>query len=252
MALSTSGIDYLTHVWNPVVGCNRGCDYCWARRLCKRMRCSWCAAYRPHFHEDRLTIPRGKPKRIGLGFLSDLFDDLWPDGWDEYSGWPAERISRQIYRKVQAYPEHQFLTLTRCPEGIPDHTDWPDNWWIGVTVTTWDESDSLILELLASGVPHPWVSIEPMLEGLVLTPCWLLGRPWIDWVVVGGRSGPGAPSLDPDWVRSIRDQCVRAGVPFYFKQWADPRKRQEHPPLLDGRTWRQLPAGLLLPGEEET
>ena len=270
MSISKSNIPYLSHVWNPVVGCTRGCEYCWARRLVKRFKCPACQDFRPHAHPTRLYLPHGKPKVIGLGFLTDLFG---PHNWRPLSfsaGDSPEYVSAckaamlsELSTRISDHPEHTFVTATKCPEGIPGGFDPPANWWLLVTATNPGE--------VMSRMDQAWrrwstgnivLNLEPLVEdiGLVFTGG-IHDNPadcptWYDWcnclkpagVIVGGMSGPKAQPMHPDWVRSIRDECAAAGVPFYFKQWSDAKDlsgaRPYHPsgnPVLDGRTHRELP-----------
>jgi len=144
---------------------------------------------------------------------------------------------------------------------------WPlPNVWLGVSVEDQRRADERIPHLLSTPAAVRFLSIEPLLGPVNLTrielgggrrPTWNAlsgargfygentvridhGDPGLDWVIVGGESGPGARPMHPDWARSVRDQCVAAGVPFFFKQWGGVRKK-ETGRVLDGRTWEEMP-----------
>lgn len=248
MGLSKSGIDYLTHVWNPVVGCNRECVGCWLPGLLKRIGrsrpCELCERNVPHVHTERLEMAGGKPKRIGLGFFTDLWayaDAHWPRA-NQFGAFPQHEMEQELVRRVRKWPQHRFITPTQCPENIPADLESPDNWWLLVTVRDQDEADERIPTALASPFKHVGASYEPALGPVEFREQWfhhqLLdedGVRWEDgapdragcwqkvkplaWVVAGGMSGRLAVPAHPDWFRRVRDQCQAAGVPFYFKQW---------------------------------
>ena len=241
-------------------------------------------------HPERLEQPLHwrKSRRVLVG---DLFAD----------GIPDEFIDK-VLDVIWATPRHTFLMPTKRPHRFPGYfSRWqgptvknggyasevrlPDNLWLGVSVSTQADADERIPLLLQTPAAVRWVSVEPMLAAVWLDK-WLLPtfpqitpsqvrclgwKPPIDWVVVGGETGPGARPLDDDWVRGLRDQCQAAGVPFYLKQlgewreacapddeiWAGhpPNLRHEHGTyfirvgkraagrLLDGVEWNEMPEG---------
>lgn len=247
--LSNSNIDYLDAVYQPAVGCNGTCSYCWARnRWAPRQirHCQLCAEYVPHIHPERWddVTPRQKPKRIGVGFFADLFGPWkWARRRPGRSHLDTGALIEAIDEHIDNCPQHQFFTLTRWPENIPRDIDWPHNWWIGVTVTNQAEADRLIPALLASGVLHPWVSYEPARAVLDLSDYvypqgrHLFSRGGIEWLVAGGMTGKHAVPSHPDWFRKVRDDCVAAGVPYYMKQMT----RRE--PIPADLMIRQMPEG---------
>jgi protein gp37 len=132
---------------------------------------------------------------------------------------------------------HVFQILTKRAkrlECISSKVVWPDNVWVGVTVENQD-CIPRIRHLKKVPASVRFLSLEPLLG-----PIYQLPLDTIDWVIVGGESGPGARSLKPEWVRSIRDRCLEGGVPFFFKQWGGFRKARNGR-YLDGRTWNQMP-----------
>ena len=227
--MNKTHIPYGDYHWAPVEGCRRGCSYCWARKQLQRIgpviRCDYCTKGIPHVHPERLDqpTPRQKAAVVLVAFRSDLFGH-----WDWSVPGRSHKQAMQspaldVAWAARCCPQHKFVMLTRYPENIPD-INWPNNTYHGVTITNQAEADDLIPKLLASGVPHPWVSIEPMLGPVDLSAVeWLscsFRRPRdIAGVIVGGQSGPGAKPMHPDWVRSVRDQCGETGTPFMFKQW---------------------------------
>lgn len=230
--MSKTDICWATDSWNPITGCSHagspGCDHCYARRMAKRLagRCGYPEA--PHefdvtAHRDRLGEPSRwkKPRVVFVCSMGDLFH--------ENLSW--YRIA-EVYDAMGEATESIFLVLTKRPgrardfdrkiRGLnarqmdPCYTAiaWPlPNVWLGVTVETQEQMWRLHALHDIPGTKH-FVSIEPCLGPVDLTG--YLGQ--IDGVIVGGESGPGARPTHPDWARSIRDQCVAAGVAYTFKQ----------------------------------
>jgi protein gp37 len=158
--------------------------------------------------------------------MSDLFHDRVP----------LEYIQK-VFHTMRLAKQHKFQLLTKRSENLKkysDSIDWPDNVWMGVSVETSDYK-SRISDLQATNAKTKFLSIEPLLGPISKIP--LKG---INWVIVGGESGPGARPMDIEWVRSIRDQCVKNRVAFFFKQWGGVQKKK-FGRLLDGRTWDQMP-----------
>ncbi|MGD8238007.1 MAG: DUF5131 family protein [Armatimonadota bacterium] len=258
MSISRSDIPYLTHVWNPVVGCNQGCGYCWCGPLLKRIGasigCELCIENIPHVHLERLDVPGGKPKVIGVGFMTDLFGAradtphfgvplfqvaCWPlQGWHSRA-W----VLQEIMKRMRTHPEHTFVTPTKFANLIPDDLDPPDNWWLLATCTNQGDIEGNLSAALRLWTPGRIVfNLEPLVEGVEL-PGDIVGSNTVAGVVLGGMSQQGASHepvpMHPDWVRSVRDQCAEAGVPFYFKQWSG--RNPEDCPELDGRRHTALP-----------
>lgn len=293
--ISASGIPYLTHVWNCVVGCwgpggtaesPRRCPGCWAERFYatrgQGLKCELCKSFTPHVHPERLTVPGGKPKVIGVGFMTDLFGNAKFNSGPQWTHPDhtvcRDTIIRTLVHEIQKHPEHVFVTVTKAPENLPDLTDstgltasgYPDNWWIGATCRTQAEVDAKVPALLRSGVKHPFLNLEPLcgpvdigrtriMDGIgyglanpligihpLVTRTGEWGR-GMECVILGGMSKQGREHqpvpLHPDWVRSVRDQCADAGVPFYFKQWGAQLigSVRVKVPKIAGRTHRELP-----------
>lgn len=270
MSLSKSGIDYLDAVWQPIVGCNNNCSWCYGRnRWAPRMRhlCKLCADYVPHMHPERFcdTTPQQSPKVIGLGFFTDLFgpwDLLCPSGHIV----PAQTMIEELSLRIAGTPQHQYVTLTKFPENIPPGFDWPDNWWIGVSCTTQEEVDVRVPKLLKSGVPHPILSLEPLLAAINVRKFLPEENPQpddyesqteflrriqqedegkIQWVIIGGLTGCGPSPTQTKWVRRVWQDCDIARVPLFVKRNAPlPPARGESLELIAGELlWpRQAPA----------
>jgi len=179
-------------------------------------------------HEDRLEQPLHwrKPRRVFVNSLSDLFHDAIPEAF----------IAR-VFATMQRAHWHRFQILTKRAVRLRDVSDrlpWPKNIWQGVSVEN-GAHVSRVADLQRVPAAVRFLSIEPLLGPIPDLP---LGG--IDWVIVGGESGPVRRAVDPAWVREIRNQCVRAGIPFFFKQWGG-RVSKAGGRDLDGRTWDEMP-----------
>ena len=230
-----SKIEWTDATWNPVTGCNKvspGCKLCYAERLSKRLKATGMVKYRNGFavtlHPDALEIPLRwrKPRTIFVNSMSDLFHDDVPD-----------QFVRDIFSVMESANWHRYQVLTKRPERVAAlnaELPWPSQIWLGVSVES-DRYLERINLLRESGAETKFLSLEPLLGPLPD-----LNLDGIDWVIVGGESGPGARPMDTAWVRDIRDQCVEEEVAFYFKQWGGVFKKR-HGRELDGRTWDQMP-----------
>lgn len=230
-----SAIEWTDATWNPVTGCTKvspGCAHCYAERLAHRLRGMGNPRYAHGFaltlHPDQLTLPLGwrRPRRIFVNSMSDLFHEKIPD----------EYLCRvfDVMRKADWHVFQIFTKRSARLAAIAHVLPWSDNVWQGVSVES-AQYVSRIGHLQAVPAAVRFLSIEPLLGPIPELP--LEG---IHWVIVGGESGGGRRPVDPDWVRSIRDQCIRADVPFFFKQWGG-RTAKSGGRILDARTWDQLP-----------
>jgi protein gp37 len=233
---TNSGIEWTDATWNPVTGCSKvspGCKHCYAERMSRRLQLMGQANYVNGFdvtlHPHMLELPLSwrKPRHIFVNSMSDLF----------HSGVPVDYIQR-IFAVMRRAPWHRYQILTKRSDRLAvldKILDWHPSIWMGVSV----ESDSYlhrIDDLRMTQAHIKFLSLEPLLGAL--TGLDLTG---IDWVIVGGESGPNARPMEPQWVRSIRDQCLAAGVPFFFKQWGGVFKKRTGR-TLDERTWNEMPA----------
>lgn len=236
-----SGIEWTEATWNPVTGCTKvspGCKHCYAERMADRLQAMGQANYangfaltlQPHMLELPLTWSR--PTTIFVNSMSDLF----------HQDVPLAYIRRVFDVMTRAY-WHRFQVLTKRADRLATTSrdlPWPQNVWMGVSVER-EEYRGRIDDLRSTGCATRFLSLEPLLGPLPG-----LDLHGIDWVIVGGESGPGARPVDPDWVRDLRDQCVGAGVPFFFKQWGGVNKKRAGR-TLDGRTWDEMPRVLSTP-----
>jgi protein gp37 len=230
-----SSIEWTESTWNPLTGCTKispGCKHCYAERMAARLQAMGQANYVNGFqltlHEEALELPLRwkKPQTIFVNSMSDMFHDRVP----------REFILRAFDVMRRAH-WHRFQVLTKRAdrlENLSGGLPWADNIWMGVSV----ESEAYayrIDHLRETGASIKFLSLEPLLG-----PLDNLKLDGINWVIAGGESGPGARLMDPEWVISIRNQCVEAGVPFFFKQWGGVWKKK-FGRTLEGRTWDQMP-----------
>ena len=262
-----SKIQWTDATWNPVIGCSHaspGCGHCWAERMATR-----CASnpvtpqYRGlvrdgHWTGETRLVERAleqplhwrRPRRIFVCSMGDLFHGAVDD----------REIERVLSVMAEA-PQHTYLLLTKRADRMRSHAPRVPmrNVWLGVTAEDQARADERIPILLDTPAAVRFVSVEPMLEAVDMSA--FLGGPYvalpgdrvepsrnagIDWIISGCESGPGARDCDLDWMRSLRDQCVAAGVPYFLKQAdmateEEPRARLVKMPSLDGRVWDQVP-----------
>ncbi|WP_322820145.1 phage Gp37/Gp68 family protein [Chloroflexus sp.] len=233
--MATSKIEWTESTWKPLTGCTKispGCKHCYAERMALRLRAMGVEKYRNGFtltlHPDVLEEPLTwkKPRMIFVNSMSDLFHQDVPLAFIQ-----------QVFEVMRRASWHQFQVLTKRAERLSELApliDWPANVWMGVSVEH-AMYTSRIDHLRQTNACIKFLSLEPLLGPLPD-----LNLAGIDWVIVGGESGPRARPMQAEWVRDIRDQCIRAGVPFFFKQWGGPVKKRTGR-LLDGRTWDELP-----------
>lgn len=231
----TSKIEWTDETWNPISGCSHsgspGCDHCYAKRMAQRLKGRYGYPaddpFRVTFHPDRRSNWT-KPKRV---FVCSMSDFNHPDvEWN----WQYKIMERMFVNS-----HHTHIILTKRPAGLAKRLDdiyfhlgrnyglsWDSgkaenypfplkNLWLGVTVCNQEEKSKIgILRQIPAAIR--WISFEPLLEDPGE-----INFDGIGWCIVGGETGPGARPMHPDWARSIRDQCVSAGVPFFFKQWGE-------------------------------
>ena len=250
--MASTKIEWADAVWNPITGCtpiSEGCDHCYAKRMANRLAGRYGYDSKKPFsiteHPDKLKDPckTKKPTRFFVCSMGDLF----------HESISFNKIASIIwYATREESKKHTFLLLTKRPERMRDffaeyYKLGPDfcgetpvkNFWIGVTVEN-QRHDDRILALQQIPAAVRFVSFEPLLGQFDFLPPWLR---FIDWVIVGGETGPGARPMHSDCVRSLRDQCLEAHVPFFFKGWGrwiqNPSSAGKR--LLDGREWNEVP-----------
>ncbi len=230
-----SNIEWTEATWNPVTGCQKispGCKHCYAERMAERLQAMGQPNYQNGFaltlQPQMLALPLGwkKPRTIFVNSMSDLFHEKVP----------LDYIQR-VFQVMRAAHWHHFQVLTKRAERLrllDAALDWPPNVWMGVSVENQDYLGR-IAALARTQAAVKFLSLEPLLGPLPRLP--LAG---IDWVIVGGESGPKARPVAESWVLEIRDQCLAAGVPFFFKQWGGKNKKKAGR-SLSGQTWDQMP-----------
>lgn len=242
-------IEWTDATWNPVTGCSKvsaGCKHCYAERDWARLAANPATRYYGRAftdvrcHGDVLDLPERwqRPRRIFVNSMSDLFHDAVPDEFID-----------EVFAAMARSPQHVFQILTKRParmlaylaqaegqirdlvkyEPTAEAMQWPlPAVHLGVSIEDQPSADERISQLLQTPAAVRWISAEPLLAAVDLRPYldWAfanadMSRPDLGWVVAGGESGPHARPMHPDWVRSLRDQCAAAGVPFLFKQWGE-------------------------------
>lgn len=230
-----STIEWTEVTWNPVTGCTKishGCKFCYAERLANRLRAMGVPKYNNGFsvavHETALTEPLSwrQPRLVFVNSMSDLF----------HRSVPSEFIEA-VFDVMNRASQHTFQVLTKRPSRVvllEGRLRWTPNIWLGTSIESNRWLDRLV-HLRKTSAQTKFLSLEPLLGPLPD-----LKLDGVDWVIVGGESGPRARPMKADWVRDIRDNCLRSDVPFFFKQWGGVFKKKTGR-ILDDRTWDQLP-----------
>lgn len=237
-----SAIEWTEATWNPVTGCDQvspGCAHCYAKTFAERFRGVPGHPYERGFdlqlRTERLEQPLEwkRPRVIFVNSMSDLFHEDVPLGYIQ-----------RVFDVMRRADWHTFQVLTKRADraaALAFELVWPANVWMGVSVEN-QRWTTRIDALRAIPAAVRFLSCEPLLGPLSLD---LEG---IDWVIVGGESGPRARPMRADWAREVREQCAAAGTAFFFKQWgaydeAGIRRGKKHAGrVLDGRTWDEMPA----------
>jgi protein gp37 len=234
-----TGIEWTDSTWNPVTGCTKispGCKHCYAERMAIRLAGMNQPRYRNGFEVTlqpdliRLPLRWRQPRVIFVNSMSDLFHEDIP-----------ESFIAEVFQTMLEAHWHTFQILTKRADRLAEiarRLPWPINVWMGVSVES-PRYVNRVERLRQVPAAVRFLSVEPL-----LAPVPLLELAGIDWVIVGGESGPGARPMEADWVREIRDRCVASRVAFFFKQWGGVRKGRTGR-LLDGRTWDQMPQPVL-------
>lgn len=230
-----SAIEWTESTWNPITGCTKisaGCKNCYAERMARRLQAMGMKAYRNGFkvtyqpHMLNAPLTWRKPRVVFVNSMSDLF----------HKDVPLECI-QNIFGVMCRARQHTFQVLTKRARRLAELNGklcWSSNIWMGVTVE--DQNCVKRIDYLRStDAKVKFLSLEPL-----LSPLPNLDLKGIHWVIVGGESGPGARPMRKEWVINIREQCLDAGVPFFFKQWGGVNKKKSGR-LLEGRTWDEMP-----------
>jgi len=233
--MAQSTIEWTDATWNPVTGCTKispGCKHCYAERMAKRLKVMGQVNYRNGFeitlqpHMLELPLKWKAPKRIFVNSMSDLFHTDVPFSYIQ-----------EVFAVMRKAHWHQYQVLTKRSERLLElspRLEWAPHIWMGVSVEN-KNYVARIDDLRKTSAHVKFLSLEPLLG-----PLHGLNLCGMDWAIVGGESGPGARPVDPSWVTDIRNQCVRAGVAFFFKQWGGVQKKRTGR-QLEGRTWDEMP-----------
>lgn len=240
----TTGISWTDSTFNPWIGCTKvspGCEHCYAEALDKRHRWKGAEHWGPGVErmrtsENNWRLPRqwnkqasqfylqkGRRRRVFCASLADVFDNEVPENWQ-----------RDLFGLIQDTPELDWLLLTKRignVRGVP----LPENVWLGISVVNQEEASRDVPKLMTTPARTRFLSCEPLLGPIDLRGLWTYcpvhdfpsgfcvgpcpDRERIDWVIVGGESGPRSRVMRTEWVYDIKEQCEGANVPFFFKQW---------------------------------
>ena len=233
--MAQSSIEWTEMTWNPTTGCTKisaGCKFCYAEVMSKRLKAMGVDKYKDGFkvriHPETLNIPYTwkSSKVVFVNSMSDLFhEDI-----------PLDFI-KQVFHVMNDNPQHVFQVLTKSADRLFDlhrHLKWTHNIWMGVSV-----EDNRVIEridyLRKTKAKVKFLSLEPLIGALAN-----LNLKKIDWVIVGGESGHKPRPMKPEWVIDIQEQCEKAEVAFFFKQWGG-RNKKATGRLLNGRTYDEMP-----------
>lgn len=223
-----SKIEWCDHTFNPWIGCQKvspACDNCYAETMMDKRygRVQWgphgerkrtsAAYWRQPFKWNKEAGERGARYRVFCASLADVFDNQVPIEW-----------LLELWRLIAETPHLDWLLLTKRPENfrrlLPPWLGCPDNVWLGVSIESanyWYRYD----EIASIPCRMRFISYEPALGPLEIAKHATDARPLPDWIICGGESGPKARPMNPQWARDVRDQCMRLGIAFHFKQWGE-------------------------------
>jgi protein gp37 len=235
--MAQSRIEWTEMTWNPTTGCDKisaGCKFCYAEVMSRRLKAMGVEKYRNNFritaHEDELGTPYTwkNSKIVFVNSMSDLF----------HKKVPVEFIQK-VFKVMNENPQHVFQVLTKRADLLFEYDKagllkWTHNIWMGVSV-----EDSRVIDriqfLRKTKAKIKFLSLEPLLGPLPN-----LNLKKMDWVIVGGESGRKPRPMNEDWVLDIQEQCEKADVAFFFKQWGGTNKKKTGR-VLEGRTWDEMP-----------
>lgn len=231
-----SSIEWTESTWNPITGCTKispGCAHCYAERMAKRLKAMGQKNYRNGFnvtiHEDSLKLPLSwkTSQTIFVNSMSDLFHEEIPFDF-----------IYEVFSVIKSAYWHNFQILTKRSKRLSEYASmlpWPENLWMGVTVENGDFVGR-VDDLRNINAAVKFLSLEPLIG-----PVNNLNLENINWVIVGGESGPGSRPIKEEWVRDVLIQCRSWNVPFFFKQWGGVNKKKAGR-LLDGKTFDEVPS----------
>lgn len=235
--MAQSSIEWTQMTWNPTTGCDKlsaGCKFCYAEVMAKRLKAMGIEKYEDEFklriHEDELMKPYSwkKSKIVFVNSMSDLF----------HSKVPVSFIQK-VFKVMNDNPQHIFQVLTKRADLLNEYDNqgllsWSSNIWMGVSV----ENNKVLerIELLRNtGAETKFLSCEPLIG-----PLGKMNLEAINWVIVGGESGRKPRVMAEEWAIDIKNQCQKANVHFFFKQWGGVNKKKAGR-LLEGKIWNQMP-----------
>ncbi len=235
--MAQSSIEWTEMTWNPVTGCKKisaGCKFCYAESFSKRLQAMGIEKYQNGFnltlHEDALDEPYKwkKPRIVFVNSMSDLFQDKIP----------IDFIQR-VFNVMGDNPQHVFQILTKRSDILKyydseGYLKWSHNIWMGVSVEN-EKVLKRVDNLRDTKAKVKFLSCEPLIGPLSSLK---LNR--IDWVIVGGESGRKPRPMRKEWVDEIKGKCLKADVPFFFKQWGGTNKKKSGR-VLDGKIWDEMP-----------
>lgn len=245
-----SNIQWTDSTWNPWVGCSKvspGCDNCYMFAGMRR------------YGRDPEVVQRTSKATFNAPLRWKEPQLIFPCSWSDFFHKAADQWREDAWQIILDTPHHTYQILTKRPglavAWAKEHP-FPDNVWIGTSVESQKYAPRIEVLLRIPAKVH-FVSLEPLLGPVDISPyfrCNVCGHTGVSWVIDGGESGPGRRPAGTDWFRSIRDQCVAAGVPLFHKQGNRFKPGEDR--LLDGRTWDEMPfhqtvTALGEPGYEE-
>jgi len=233
--MKTTKIEWTETTWNPSTGCTKissGCKNCYAERMAKRLKAMKQEKYKNGFalttHPEVLSEPYSwrTPRTVFVNSMSDMF----------HEDMPLEFIQK-VFNVMNENPQHTFQVLTKRANILSEYKsclNWSKNIWMGVTIENQDNVQRIdYLRTVPANVK--FLSIEPLIDEIKY-----IDLANIDWVIVGGESGPGARPIKEEWVLTLKNECIIQSVPFFFKQWGGTNKKAAGR-LLEGKTWDGMP-----------
>lgn len=233
--MNSSKIEWTETTWNPVTGCTKissGCANCYAEKMALRLKAMRISKYSKGFnlalHEDCLSEPYTwkKPKVVFVNSMSDLFHEEIPLDF-----------IKKVFKVMNENPQHIFQVLTKRAEKLLEYSselNWTSNIWMGVTVENY-QTTNRIDYLRQTNAAIKFLSCEPLLSDLGQ-----IDLKNINWVIVGGESGPKSRPIKEDWVLDIYNQCRNSDIPFFFKQWGGVNKKKNGK-KLQGEIYQEMP-----------
>ena len=234
--MAQSSIEWTEMTWNPTTGCTKvsaGCKHCYAEVMSRRLQAMGIDKYKDGFklrlHEDALLIPYGwkSPKIVFVNSMSDMFHKDVPLGFIQ-----------RVFKTMNENPQHTFQVLTKRSDILLKYhksLNWTHNIWMGVSVED-ARVKYRIDDLRKINAKTKFLSLEPLIG-----PLRKMNLKKIDWAIVGGESGRKPRPMDVDWVLDIQEQCEKAKVAFFFKQWGGTNKKKAGR-ILNGKTYDEMPS----------